>query len=97
MLLIYVEPAVGCRAPSVRSLLVESYMLSGLCCLLSFSSLEEDLLLIMTHYIEKDQMLRNARALNRPSSAKRTLAKPQVVAFVWFFSVVPCEKGELWF
>ena len=59
------------------------------------SMLEEDLLLIMTHYIEKDQMLRNARAVKRPSSGKRTLAKPHEVCGVHV--IFQCWPGETWF
>ena len=48
----------------------------------TFSScLEQDLLLVMTHYIEKDQMQRNVHAIKRPTSGRRTLAKPQVFGF----------------
>jgi len=45
------------------------------------SSLEEDLLLVMTHYIEKDQLQCNVHAVKRPATGKSTLSKPQVCGF----------------
>jgi len=43
--------------------------------------MEEDLLLVMTHYIEKDQARRNAQcAAKRPTSGKQTLAMPVEVS-----------------
>ena len=56
------------------------------CCFVS-SCLEQDLLLVMTHYIEKDQSQRSVHAINRPASAKQSLVTPQVCGFHIFISV----------
>jgi len=49
------------------------------------SSLEQDLLLLTTHYIEKDEAQRSLRAAaKRPATGRRTLAKPQEVCLVQF-------------
>ena len=47
-----------------------------LCIILS--SLEQDLLLVATHFIEKDRQKRNTAAIKRPVSGRRGPGRAQV-------------------